>query len=229
MNTDWEPDCLPLEDRRDLDRVSDPGLVQLKTQMLEYLKNSWCSEDKAKLLLDVVVLTRPNVCVDIGAFTGSSTLPMLAGLQYSQHGRGYAIDAWSNEESIRGLPVEDVNRAWWSTVDMAAVKTQFDQMVDAWSLSAWCHVLPMASQQAVPHVPPIDFLHLDGNFSEEGAWHDSELYLPKVAPGGYILLSNALVTVAGRVTKMKALWPLFDRCDVLCEIDDSNTLLFGKR
>jgi hypothetical protein len=28
---------------------------------------------------------------------------------------------------------------------------------------------------------------------------------------------------------MKVLWPLFDRCDVLCEIDDSNTLLFGKR
>ena len=71
--------------------------------------------------------------------------------------------------------------------------------------------------------------HLDGNFSEEGAWQDSEVYLPKVVPGGYILLSNALVSVAGQSAKMKALWPLFDRCDVVCEIDDSNTLLFRKR
>jgi len=154
---------------------------------------------------------------------------MLAGLRYIQNGHAYVIDAWSNEESIRGLPAADVNRAWWSTVDMVGVKAQFNQMLDAWSLGAWCEVLPMTSHEAVDRLPPVDFLHLDGNISEEGAWRDSELYLPKVVPGGHILLSNALVTVAGQTTKMRALWSLFGRCDVVCEIDDSNTLLFGKR
>ena len=229
MKAEWHPDCLPLESQSDVDLLNDPALVRLETQILEYVRNSWCSADKAKLLFEVVVLTRPNVCVDIGAFTGSSTLPMLAGLQYVQKGHAYVVDAWSNEESVRGLPVDEVNRSWWSAVDMAAVRSQFDRMVDSWSFSAWCQVLPMASQQAARHVPPTDFLHLDGNFSEEGAWQDSEVYLPKVVPGGYILLSNALVSVAGQSAKMKALWPLFDCCDVVCEIDDSNTLLFRKR
>jgi predicted O-methyltransferase YrrM len=229
MSLEWSADCLQLADEKRLGALCDPAFIELRTRVIEYLKNSWCSEDKATLLLEVVVLTRPGVCVDVGAFTGSSTLPMLAGLQFVRHGRGYAVEAWSNDESILGLPAADVNRTWWASVDMTAVRTQFDDMLDAWSLRDWCEVLPIASADAVPRLPAIDFVHLDGNFSEEGAWQDSERFLPKVEPGGYILLSNALVSVAGKSTKMRALWSLFDRCDVVCEIDDSNTLLFKKR
>ena len=87
----------------------------------------------------------------------------------------------------------------------------------------------MTSEQAIDHVPSIDFLHIDGNFSEKGALFDSKQYLPKVVPGGYVLISNVLVMIGAKPAKMKALWPLFDQCDVVCEIDDGNTLLFRKR
>ena len=180
-------------------------------------------------MLELVVITKPAVCVEIGAFTGSTTLPMLAGLRYLGVGRAYVIDPWSNEEAIRGLPGDDVNTAWWSGVDMHAVRAQFAQMLETWSLGALCQVLPAVSQQAVSQVPAIDFLHLDGNVSEEGALLDSELYLPKVTPGGYVVISNVLVTVAGIPTKMRALWPLFDACEIVCELDHGNTLLFKKR
>ena len=87
----------------------------------------------------------------------------------------------------------------------------------------------MTSHEAVYQIPEIDLLHLDGNFSKIGALLDSVLYLPKIVPGGYVLLSNALATAGGKATKMKALWPLFEQCDLICEIDQGNALLFRKK
>lgn len=226
---EWYADCLSLNDEYDLSALQDPALLSLETRIVEHLTNSWCTEQKARLLLEVVVLTTPAVCVEIGAFTGSCTLPMAAGLSYLQHGHAHIIDAWSNAEAVRGLPPDDVNTVWWSGLDMAAVKGQFTQMLHDWQLTHVCDVLPEPSRDAVSKVPSIDFLHLDGNFSEQGARLDSELYLPKVTTGGYALLSNALVTVASLPTKMKALRPFFESCEIIAELDGGNTLLFRKR
>jgi hypothetical protein len=229
MTAEWHPDCLFLDDEHDVELTSNPAVVAIEAQILEYLQGSWCSDQKAKLLLEVTVLTKPRVCVEVGTFTGSCTLPMLAAVRHLGEGRAYAIDAWSAEEAIRGLPPEDVNAVWWSGLDMEAIKTQFTGMLQKWSLEPFCELIHAPSQEAAAALPAIDFLHLDGNFSEEGALLDSELYLPKVTPGGCTLLSNALVTVAGKPTKMKALRPFFDQCEILCELDGGNTLLFRKK
>jgi hypothetical protein len=229
-NAEWLAYCLPGRDEASVSTLSDPTLVQLEAEMLEYLRDSWCSQQKARLLLELVVITQPGVCAEIGAFSGSTTLPMLAGLRYLDRGRAYVVEPWSNEEAVRGLPSDDVNTSWWSTVDMAVVRSQFDRMLETWSLRSWCEVLAVPSREAISRIPTtIDFLHLDGNFSAEGSALDSELYLPKVAIGGHVVLSNVLVTVADGPTKMRALWPLFDACDILCEVDGGNTLLFRKR
>ena len=167
--------------------------------------------------------------VEIGAFTGSSAVPMLAAVKYIGTGRGYIVDAWSSEEAVRGLPKEDVNTIWWAGLDMEAAKNHFMYVFNNWSFQSICEVLAMTSKSAVDKIPVIDFLHLDGNFSEEGAMLDSELYLPKVRSGGYILLSNTLTMIGGRPTKMKALWPIFDQCDIICELDSGNTILFRKK
>lgn len=59
--------------------------------------------------MDVVYTTRPGVCVEIGAFTGSSVLPVAATLKYLGAGKIFAIDAWSNEEAVRYLSPNDPN------------------------------------------------------------------------------------------------------------------------
>lgn len=229
LNAEWNPECLPIENENQLNVLKNPSLIDVENRVLEYVKNSWCSQEKAKLILELVVITQPKVCVEIGAFTGSSTLPMLAGLQYLKHGHAYIIDAWSNEEAIRGWPIKDPNTEWWSSLDMPILKNHCIYMIDSWSLSSYCHVLHMTSQKAVSQIPSIDFLHLDGNPAEAGALLDSELYLPKVVPGGYVLLSNALVMLGEKPTKMKALWPIFDQCDIVWELENGNTLLFRKK
>jgi hypothetical protein len=225
---DWEPDCLGLNDTAALEILKSPDLNDLKSHVLQYLQNSWCTKGKANLLIDLVVLTSPEVCVEIGSFTGSTALPILASLQYCGKGNLYAIDAWSPEEAIRGLPPSDVNTQWWGMLDMVSIKAQFYEMLNSWSLNKYCRVMPMTSQSAVGKLPSIDFLHLDGNFSEEGAFLDSKLYVTKVKSGGYILLSNVHIMIAKRPSKMKALTVLLDHCEVICEIDNGQTLLFRK-
>ena len=167
--------------------------------------------------------------MEIGAFTGSCTLPLLAGLQYLSRGNAYVIEPWSNAEAAKGLPKDDPNAIWWAGLDMQAVKNQFIHMLNNWSLTPYCQLMQTTSEKAVSHIPPINFLHLDGNFSEGGSLLDSQLYLPKVVPGGYVLLSNVLVIVGGKPAKMKALWPIFDQCDIVCELENGNTLLFRKK
>lgn len=213
-----------------LSASTDPGLIQLEQTIVSALKGSWCSEEKAKLILECVITNRPQVCVEIGPFTGSSTLPMLAALRYTNHkAQAYVIDAWSNEEAVRGLPKDDPNAIWWASLDMRAIKNQFTQTVNRWSLTSYVQVLHMSSERAVSLLPSINFLHLDGNFSAEGSSLDTRLYLPKVVPGGHILISNVLTMIGNQATKMKALWPLFESCELVSEIENGNALLFKKR
>ena len=222
---DWNPVYLNLTDEKVLNKQD---LTDLKSHIFEYLQNSWCSKEKATLLTELIALTTPNVCVEIGAFTGSSSLPILAGLQYNGQGKLYAVDAWSCEEAIRGLPASDGNTQWWGQLDMSVVKTIFHNMLDSWMLNRYCEALSMTSNSAASQIPPIDFLHLDGNFSEEGALSDAKLYVPKVKSGGYILLSNVQTMISGKPSKMKALIILLDQSEVICEIDGGQTLLFRK-
>lgn len=212
-----------------LNAAHSPDLVQLEKKIVDFLKTSWCSEEKAKLILEYVVANRPKVCVEIGPFSGASTLPLLAGLQHINHGRAYVIDAWSNQEAIRGLPKEDPNAIWWSSLDMQAIKNQFIRTMAEWSLTPYFQVLHMSSRDAAEQFFQIDFLHLDGNFSEEGALLDTQLYLPKVVPNGHILISNVLTMIGSLPTKMKALYPLFEQCEIVSEIENGNAFLFRKK
>lgn len=224
LHAAWNSTCLPVTSQE----LSSPAVMQLEAKIIDSVKNSWCSKEKAQLLFELVVAVRPAVCVEIGAFTGSSSLPMVAGLQYLNQGQAYIIDAWSNDEATSGLEKDDPNSVWWGNLDMSVIKGEFLKRMNSWSLSPYFRTLHMSSKAAISKLPPIDFLHIDGNFSEQGAKLDSELYLPKVVKGGYVLLSNILVTVNGKPTKMKALWSLFEYCEIISELENGNAILFKK-
>ena len=208
---------------------NNPAFEGLKNRVYENIKDGWCSEEKAKLIMDCIICNHPKTCVEIGSFTGSTSLPILASLKYLNHGHAYLIDAWSNQEAIKGLDQDDPNTAWWSTLNMQSVKNQLLHMLSTWELNSYATVIHASSSQASANIPPIDFLHLDGNFSEEGALLDVQLYLPKVNSGGYILISNILVMIGGKPPKMKSLWPLFETCEIVTEIESGNAILFRKK
>jgi hypothetical protein len=229
LHSDWDPEeCMIDLEPAVFDVLSDSRFKRLKGKILRELKGSWCSEEKVNLLMDLVSLTRPEVCVEIGAFTGSSVLPVAATLKHLNCGKIYAIDAWSNEIMVRNLKNDDPNKFWWSTVNMKAVRKIYNQMVKTWRLTNVCVTIQAPSENAVNQVPEIDFLNLDGDYSEVGSTRDVELYLPKVKPGGYVLLSNVFLVVNKNQPNLKAFCDLFDSCEMICEIERENAILFKK-
>lgn len=225
LQADFDPEQLDV----DVSVLNNQGFKDLKTNVTKYLTNSWCSAEKTNLLMELVLLTRPEVCVEIGAFTGSSVLPVAATLKHLKRGKVFAIDAWSNSEVIKYLDDKDPNRAWWSTVNMNDVYNIFQKMIQQWDLGSYCIPCRNPSNKAVQQIGPIDFLHLDGDYSEIGSLQDVNLYLPKVKSGGYILLSNLFTMINGKQPKMKAFCALFESCEMICEIERDNAVLFRKR
>jgi len=208
--------------------LQDRNFAILKKHVCHYLGGSWCTEEKANLLMDLVVLTQPSVCVEIGVGTGSSILPIAAALSFENNGTVYGIDSWSNNDAVEGIPKDDSHYKWWSTVNMPWIMERFLQTLDNWTLHSFCSIIPTSSKSAASLFERIDFLHLDGNFSEEGSLADVLLYLPKVNRGGYILLSNVFATVDNQFTKMRSLSVLLEQCEMIYEIENSNAILFQK-
>jgi hypothetical protein len=229
LYAEWSPSSLHQGNPRSAIILSNPKYTALKTQVTQALTNSWCSAEKINLLMDVTLLIHPRVCVEIGAFTGSSILPVAATLKYLNSGKVFAVDAWSNAETIKYLAKDDPNRAWWSQVDMQAVRNSFQRLIKTWSLGSFCTEIYKPSEQAIYSIPgEIDFLHLDGDYSEIGALRDVEVYLPKVKSGGYILLSNLYIMINREQPKIKAFVALCEACEIIASIEKDNAVLFRK-
>ena len=197
--------------------------------MTKELKNSWCSEEKINLIMDLILLSTPKTCVEVGVHRGASLLPIAATLKYLNGGVVFCVDAWSNMESVRHLKDDDLNKKWWSSVDMNDIYRSFKQLITKWSLKPFCIEIHKSSDQAIDEIPQeIDFLHLDGDYSEIGALQDVELYLPKVKKGGYILLSNLYIMVQREQPKIKAFCALSEHCTIVATIENDNAVLFQK-
>lgn len=143
--------------------LRDEGFTDLKRRVLKELQNSWCSCEKANLMMDLIVLTQPDVCVEIGVFDGGSFLPVAALLKFLNQGKIYAIDAWSNEAAIENMRINNPHRDWWSKVDLEGVYRSFRALLRRWKLDPYCHVIRFSSEAAVELIDEIDFLHLDGD------------------------------------------------------------------
>lgn len=228
LNADWDP-AKVFDEEINLSALQQEEYIELKKNVMKSLTNSWCSKEKTHLLMDLTLITQPEICVEIGAFTGASVLPVAAVLKKLNHGEIYAIDAWSNEEAVKYMEDNDPNKAWWSTLNMKSIYDAIQSMVQTWALTHCCQLIKSPSREAVNQIDQIDFLHLDGNYSEFVSLQDVNLYVPKVKSGGYILLSNLFTMVNGKQPKIKAFCALLESSEMVAEIERENAILFRKR
>lgn len=195
----------------------------------QFIEGSWCTKEKAKLLMSLILLEKPSICVEIGTFLGHSAIPVLQVLKHLNIGKMYLIDSWTNNDAVKGLDPENIHTKWWASIDFKNIKHAFLKNIQSMNLTSYCTVIAAPSDQAISAIPEIDFLHIDGNFSEEGAFLDTQLYLPKVKTNGYILISNLFFQINHSATKMKSLFPIFEECEIIAEIENGNSILFKKK
>lgn len=188
--------------------------------------DGWCSYEKARSFIDLVLEVKPNICVEIGVFAGSSVYPVASALKHLGNGFVIAIDPWDRLECIRFLdPVrQKTDWDWWGRLDLRQIETSFLSLLRTYNLEKQVVVLKMPSREAAKKVRLIDILYLDGNLAEEAVLEDLRLYLPKVIPGGYIWLNDALWE-----SRQKAQDLLLESSDFIKAIDRGNCLLYQKR
>ena len=187
----------------------------------------WCSQEKAEKLMDFIYEVKPNICVEIGAFGGSTTYPLARTLQFLQYGKLWAIDAWDVKTAIEGLELDNPNIAWWSQLNMRVIYHQFMTILQNGRLLGYCEPISMLSEEASQLFldASIDLLYIDGNFSRDGTMKDVLSYFPKVKEGGYIWLNDADV-----LEKNMAVTFLMRNCTWLREKSlGKNCVVFKKR
>ena len=223
---EWNPEYLGKAGTEQL--LQHAEFQQLKVNVLAYLKNSWCSEEKTNLLMDFVYLQRPQICAEIGVFTGSSLLPVAATLNLTRAGQVFGIDPWSQEEAIRNVPNSDATKTWWKGLNYAHLFETTQNLIKNWNLQHVCFLRKEPSRTAVRSLPPLDFLHIDGNYSEQSSLQDVSLYLPKVKKGGYILYTNINWVSDNKMPRVAAFQLLLDKCEIVAIIENRSTFLLRK-
>jgi Methyltransferase domain len=185
----------------------------------------WCSPSKAVALARLVVLERPEVCVELGVFGGRSLLPCAAALRLVGRGVIHGVDAWSADASTEHA-TNEANDDWWRDVPYADVKRQFLEAVERHGLQAQVRVVEARSQDVAETFAAIDFLHVDGGHAEAAALQDVELYLAKVRAGGIVVLDDAAWPSVRRAREA-----LEAACDTLRCVDDGEIswAVFRKR
>ena len=187
----------------------------------------WCSTEKISSFIDLVLEVEPEICVEIGVYGGASILPVAYALKFLRNGIIVAIDPWDFVECVRHIdPVKDP-QAWktWLGVDMDVVHAEFLSLLHKNGLEDVCLPVRSTSEKAANEVlENIDILHIDGDHSEYGSLRDVELYLPKVRPGGYIWLTDAIWQ-----ERNQAVDYLLERCVFVKWIDNCSTFLFRKK
>jgi hypothetical protein len=187
----------------------------------------WCTAERAKAIMEFMYKERPLICVEIGAFGGSTTFPIARSIQFIGRGKVWAIDAWDAQRAAGAFSHDSPDFTWWSQVDMHRCYLEFSRLMSQKSLkNCCCCAIRKPSQDAV-HLfsdESIDFLYLDGDSSEEGSLRDVLLYFPKVKTGGFIWINDADYD-----SKRESVAYLMDRCEWIKEFSISNTSILLKK
>ena len=187
----------------------------------------WCSPEKAKKFIDLTLRIKPDLCVEIGTYAGSSLFPVACTLKYLQHGVVVAIDAWDKLEAIKYFdPITgSLHIDYWGRINMDQVYYSFLNLLRAHELTEYCIPMRTTSERAAPVVNgSIDFLYIDGNHSRIVSMKDVASYLPKVRPGGYICVNDPLDTEL-----QDAVDTLLETCEFVELFDGDRALLLRKK
>ena len=187
----------------------------------------WCNKDKALKMHDVIVETKPDLCLEIGVFGGSSLIPQAVSLKENGKGLVIGIDPWNNNCAVEEM--ENVaNKNWWGSVDLEGVYKRFLQKLKVYEVEDFVKLYRNKSSEVVNlfEKESIDILHIDGNHCEKLCYGDSLAYYPKVKMGGYIFFDDINWTENSKdVSTKKGLNYLLQFCENLGVIGDDCLLM----
>jgi Methyltransferase domain len=133
---------------------------------------------------DLVAVLKPRVLVELGVDRGESYFTFCQSAAENKTGtRCFGVDTWRGDQHAGGYDettfaqVSVYNRANYEAFS-TLIRSSFDTALEQFETDS------------------LDLLHIDGLHTESAVRHDFDSWLPKVRPGGVILLHD--VDVRGR-------------------------------
>lgn len=191
-------------------------LMVLKSKVFKAMNElqGWCSQEKASILIDMIVELKPDVIVEIGVFGGKSLIPMAFALKHNNNGVIYGVDPWTAEASSEGM--DGVNLEWWSSIDHDQILKGLQSKIVQFKLESEVELIQSTSEECPP-IQKINILHIDGNHSEKTSLIDVLKWVPLVESGGIIIFDD----VNWSTTKLATDW-LNKNCIKLAEYRGDN-------
>jgi predicted O-methyltransferase YrrM len=207
----------------------------MRDELIELVKVSlpkihgWCTLEKATSFVDLILENKPELCIEIGIFGGSSYIPQALALRENGKGLIIGIDPWTTDAALEEMIHED-HKNWWGNLRIEEIYEHAKQNIKDFSVEKYCTLIRAKAEDVVNQFEneSVDLLHIDGNHSEALSYKDATLYLPKVKVGGHIMFDDIWWTEEGNyVTTRKAIVYLMEYCDQI-DIINNDCLLLKK-
>ena len=100
----------------------------------------WCSADKALKFIEIINDIKPDLCLEIGVFGGSSLIPQAIALKENGKGLVYGIDPWCNHSAIEEME-NQANKEWWGGLDLNQVYLHCKYNIERFGVEDYCKLL----------------------------------------------------------------------------------------
>jgi predicted O-methyltransferase YrrM len=153
-----------------------------------------CSPVKALMLADLIVREKLATVLEIGVYRGRGLFPLAAAVRAGSGGIATGIDPWSAEAAVQNdhHALAPGVREWavahpWEETYQEVVERRRDL-----GLEAHCRLIRSTATLAAPRFPPqsLDLVHIDGNHDRRAVQRDVDNYLPKLRPGGFLVMDD---------------------------------------
>lgn len=203
-----------------VERMKDPEVKKHAFSLIGQLIG-WCSDQKASIIIDMILKYKPEKILEIGVFGGKSLMPMAYALQVNGKGVIYGIDPWKNSESLVGV-MDDNNRHYWGWVDHDSIMQGLINKMQEFGLEGRIRLIRDTSEHADP-IYDIDILHVDGNHSDVTSYIDVTKWVPLMKSGGWIIFDDMSWYENGQFTTARAVDWLNKHCIKFAEFNDTDT------
>lgn len=161
-------------------------------RILLSLPPGWCSRDKARLLIDAVLLKQRPTVVEVGVFGGDS-LFVLAQAARHVDGVAWGIDPWSRDDALAGMADGGANREWWGKLDLESIYRGCASKLAAMQLGDCCRLLRCRSTDPLALEAfsdgSVDVFHLDGNHGPQSLL-DAQAWDAKLKVGAHLFFDD---------------------------------------
>ena len=154
-----------------------------------------CTFEKACIMADLVCTYNLKTTVEIGVYRGRSLLPMALAHKLSTHGTAYGIDPYKLEEALQNdTPFKEDIEKFCLALDFDLLYQDVLDLIESYNVVDNCILLRKTSKEAINYFIEndiyFDLLHIDGNHDTDKVMLDVDLYLPRIRPGGFIVMDD---------------------------------------